>query len=588
MLQPTFAPSTCRSPGRAGGLVGLKSAGGCITELTTLVETVKLSVVATPNTHSCRCSPEMRNGPEVSSALLKRFPAVRAHVVGDLLLDHYLSGQTERISREAPVLIVRHEREVSKLGGGANADRLQNLPPSPHSATMRISSLWLTMAALLAACSGTPLCDASNCLGCCDATGQCVQGGERSACGVGGSLCDVCVAGQTCVLGDCQSAVDAGITDGGAPGACAGTLIDCDGECTDTLSDAVNCGRCERVCGSGEVCNLGRCEALPTDCVSSGRCALGYACDPGTRKCLPGCRLGTECPLGGSCQGGSCQCSAGQHACGQRCVNEATTPACCAEGFHACGGRCVASGPAACGTTCAVCPTVLGTAACVSGRCEYVTCVAGYHRCGGTCVADNSVTQCGATCSQCPTAAGGVARCVSGACRVECPAGQMVCGGSCVDTRTNPAHCGACNVAVPMGASCQGGVPTCPPGAPTVCGGRCVDTQTDSQHCGRCNGGLAFGSCTSGTPTCSSPSTQCGQSCAPAQAPCPLPLMFCLRDPFGTLRLYSTNNGRLASSSTVYGCGCQGGDLVVQGSYSVSTTCYGRCVVTDAGVVTCP
>jgi rfaE bifunctional protein kinase chain/domain len=57
----------------------------------------------------------------VSSALLKRFPRVRVLVVGDLLADHYLFGQTERISREAPVLIVRHEREELKLGGGANA-----------------------------------------------------------------------------------------------------------------------------------------------------------------------------------------------------------------------------------------------------------------------------------------------------------------------------------------------------------------------------------------------------------------------------------------------------------------------------------
>jgi D-glycero-beta-D-manno-heptose-7-phosphate kinase len=57
----------------------------------------------------------------VPSALLKRFPQVRVLLVGDLLADHYLYGQTERVSREAPVLIVRHEREEVKLGGGANA-----------------------------------------------------------------------------------------------------------------------------------------------------------------------------------------------------------------------------------------------------------------------------------------------------------------------------------------------------------------------------------------------------------------------------------------------------------------------------------
>lgn len=55
------------------------------------------------------------------SALLKRFSQVKVLVVGDLLADHYVYGQTERISREAPVLIVRHEREELQLGGGANA-----------------------------------------------------------------------------------------------------------------------------------------------------------------------------------------------------------------------------------------------------------------------------------------------------------------------------------------------------------------------------------------------------------------------------------------------------------------------------------
>lgn len=57
----------------------------------------------------------------VPSALLKRFSQVKVLVIGDLLADHYVYGQTERISREAPVLIVRHEREELKLGGGANA-----------------------------------------------------------------------------------------------------------------------------------------------------------------------------------------------------------------------------------------------------------------------------------------------------------------------------------------------------------------------------------------------------------------------------------------------------------------------------------
>jgi D-glycero-beta-D-manno-heptose-7-phosphate kinase len=54
-------------------------------------------------------------------AALQALAGVRVALVGDLLADHYLYGETERVSREAPVLIVRHESDEVKLGGGANA-----------------------------------------------------------------------------------------------------------------------------------------------------------------------------------------------------------------------------------------------------------------------------------------------------------------------------------------------------------------------------------------------------------------------------------------------------------------------------------
>src|SRR5713101_4839181 len=37
------------------------------------------------------------------------FPKRRLLVVGNLVADHYIYGQTDRVSREAPVLIVRYE-----------------------------------------------------------------------------------------------------------------------------------------------------------------------------------------------------------------------------------------------------------------------------------------------------------------------------------------------------------------------------------------------------------------------------------------------------------------------------------------------
>lgn len=55
------------------------------------------------------------------NALMDRFGEARVLVVGDLTLDEFLTGQVERLSREAPVLILRHEETRQIPGGGANA-----------------------------------------------------------------------------------------------------------------------------------------------------------------------------------------------------------------------------------------------------------------------------------------------------------------------------------------------------------------------------------------------------------------------------------------------------------------------------------
>ena len=51
---------------------------------------------------------------------LNRLPLVRALVVGDLMLDEYLWGMTERISPEAPVQVVEVQRQDLRLGGAGN------------------------------------------------------------------------------------------------------------------------------------------------------------------------------------------------------------------------------------------------------------------------------------------------------------------------------------------------------------------------------------------------------------------------------------------------------------------------------------
>jgi rfaE bifunctional protein kinase chain/domain len=52
---------------------------------------------------------------------MKGFGARTVAVVGDLIVDEYLSGRPNRISREAPVLILQFTEREIRLGGAANA-----------------------------------------------------------------------------------------------------------------------------------------------------------------------------------------------------------------------------------------------------------------------------------------------------------------------------------------------------------------------------------------------------------------------------------------------------------------------------------
>ncbi|HET9595525.1 MAG TPA: PfkB family carbohydrate kinase [Anaeromyxobacteraceae bacterium] len=59
------------------------------------------------------------------AGLVGRLAGVEVVVVGDFVADEYVYGETDRISREAPVLIVRFERSELKPGAAGNA--AQNL-----------------------------------------------------------------------------------------------------------------------------------------------------------------------------------------------------------------------------------------------------------------------------------------------------------------------------------------------------------------------------------------------------------------------------------------------------------------------------
>jgi D-beta-D-heptose 7-phosphate kinase/D-beta-D-heptose 1-phosphate adenosyltransferase len=58
--------------------------------------------------------------PARARELVARFSGVKVCVVGDAMIDRFVVGRVSRISPEAPVPVVRFEREYSRLGGAAN------------------------------------------------------------------------------------------------------------------------------------------------------------------------------------------------------------------------------------------------------------------------------------------------------------------------------------------------------------------------------------------------------------------------------------------------------------------------------------
>ncbi len=72
-------------------------------------------------------TPAAARGPEAEGLLeklrhldLKGFAGLRVLVAGDFMLDEYIWGKVERISPEAPVLVVDVDRETRTLGGAGN------------------------------------------------------------------------------------------------------------------------------------------------------------------------------------------------------------------------------------------------------------------------------------------------------------------------------------------------------------------------------------------------------------------------------------------------------------------------------------
>src|SRR6201988_3005638 len=53
--------------------------------------------------------------------IIEAFPKITITVLGDLVADEFVYGEISRVSREAPVLILKHRERTVVPGGGANA-----------------------------------------------------------------------------------------------------------------------------------------------------------------------------------------------------------------------------------------------------------------------------------------------------------------------------------------------------------------------------------------------------------------------------------------------------------------------------------
>ena len=52
---------------------------------------------------------------------IKSFSKKRIMIIGDIVADEYIYGLTSRVSREAPVLILKFDSHTTSLGGAGNA-----------------------------------------------------------------------------------------------------------------------------------------------------------------------------------------------------------------------------------------------------------------------------------------------------------------------------------------------------------------------------------------------------------------------------------------------------------------------------------
>lgn len=94
----------------------------------------------------------------------------------------------------------------------------------------------------------------------------------------------------------------------------AGTIL-CNGTCTDTSLDLLNCGSCGNACPDGTACVKGNCSCLVGLELCNGTCTDTSFDSRNCGSC------GNTCPLGKTCLNGKCLCPADLAFCNGTCVD---------------------------------------------------------------------------------------------------------------------------------------------------------------------------------------------------------------------------------------------------------------------------
>jgi hypothetical protein len=160
--------------------------------------------------------------------------------------------------------------------------------------------------------------------------------------------------------------------DAGWPTKCVNTCCPrgmdcCQNQCTDTMTDLHNCGRCDNPCqmhtnttptcvngqcswpciaGTNQCANLPFCCPPGQTCCATANnselcCPPGQKCDPGNNRCCTVCHDGQCCPPGQACTDDGC-CDTSRHrVCGNRCCpigwTCTTSDGCCPPDSQVCG-----------------------------------------------------------------------------------------------------------------------------------------------------------------------------------------------------------------------------------------------------------